>query len=288
MRHPRAFQTLQTHARDSGGESAYFHVISRVAGRELLFGDQEKEQFRKLLGKQLKFSGLRAIAWCFMGNHFHLLLEVPDKETALEGWSEEDVLGRLTVLSDELSTKMLLSQLAIYKRSGYQEGIAEIAEGVRRRLFDLSAFMKELKQRFTGWFNRCHGRVGTLWEGRFKSVLLEKGEAVRMVAAYIDLNPVRAGLCENPEDYRWCSYAAAAAGGAEARRGLARAFERVKWTAKLAGDYRMILFGQGQEVIGGATPLGYVPPKRGFARERPRNEQKLWTRAVGACQVEFC
>jgi len=40
----------------------------------------------------------------------------------------------------------------------------------------------------SGWFNRRHGRVGTLWEGRFKSVLLEKGEAVRMVAAYIDLN----------------------------------------------------------------------------------------------------
>ena len=43
--------------------------------------------------------------------------------------------------------------------------------------------MKELKQRFTGWFNPHHGRVGTLWEGRFKSVLLESGEAVRMVAA---------------------------------------------------------------------------------------------------------
>ena len=103
-------------------------------------------------------------------------------------------------------------------------------------------------------------------------MLLERGEAVRMVAAYIDLNPVRAGLCENPEDYRWCSYAAAVAGEKEARRGLAHAFGRVKWTAKLAGDYRMILFGQGQEVVGGATPRGYVAPKRGFARERVREE----------------
>ena len=62
------------------------------------------------------------------------------------------------------------------------------------------------------------------------------------------------------------------AGEQEARRGLAHAFGRVKWTAKLAGDYRMILFGQGQEVIGGATPRGYVAPKRGFARERVREE----------------
>jgi len=82
------------------------------------------------------------------------------------------------------------------------------------------------------------------------------------------------GQCENPEDYRWCSYAAAVAGEKEARRGLAHAFGRVKWTAKLAADYRMILFGQGQELIGGATPRGYVQPKRGFERERVRAELK--------------
>ena len=149
------------------------------------------------------------------------MLEVPDKESALEGWSEEDLLERLTILRDEASTKMLLSQLEMFRRTKNKRGIADIVEGVRRRLFDLSAFMKELKQRFTGWFNRHHGRVGTLWEGRFKSVLLESGEAVRMVAAYIDLNPVRAGLVDDPKDYRWCSYAAAVAGDREARRGLA-------------------------------------------------------------------
>ena len=67
MRPPRAFQI-------SRGGISYFGVISRVAGRELIFGEQEKEQFRKLLDKQLEFSGLRAIAWCFMGNHFILPL----------------------------------------------------------------------------------------------------------------------------------------------------------------------------------------------------------------------
>jgi len=145
MRQPRAFQTQ---FRDSGGESAYFHVISRVAGREWLFGDEEKEQFRKLLGKQLQFSGLRAMAWCFMGNHFHLLLEVPEKEAELEGWTEQDFLDRLQLLGDETSTKLLLSQVEMFRGNGNQEGIRDIAEGVRRRLYDLSAFMKELKQRF--------------------------------------------------------------------------------------------------------------------------------------------
>jgi len=70
------------------GQSNCCHVISRVAGRGLVFGDEEKEFFRTLLAKQLKFSGLRCLAWCFMGNHFHLLFEVPDKERALASWTE--------------------------------------------------------------------------------------------------------------------------------------------------------------------------------------------------------
>ena len=66
---------------------------------------------------------------------------------------------------------------------------------------DVSAFMKELKQRFSIWFNRSHKRFGTLWAERFKSVLIENAaSALRTVAAYIDLNPVRAGLVEDPKE----------------------------------------------------------------------------------------
>ena len=77
-----------------------------------------------------------------------MLVEVPDKETALEGWTEKDFLDRLTKLSDETSTKMILSQSEMFEGTDNKEGIAEIEESVRRRLFDLSAFMKELEQRF--------------------------------------------------------------------------------------------------------------------------------------------
>ena len=61
------------------------HVVSRTAGQEILFGDRDKETFQKILFKQLKFSGLKVIAWCFMGNHFHLVLEVPERELAVTG-----------------------------------------------------------------------------------------------------------------------------------------------------------------------------------------------------------
>jgi hypothetical protein len=82
--------------------------------------------------------------------------------------------------------------------------------------------MKSLKQRFTRWFNRQHERKGTLWEERFKSALVESGLAARTVAGYIDLNPVRANMVKEAEDYRWCSFAEAAAGNPRAREGLQR------------------------------------------------------------------
>jgi len=87
-------------------------------------------------------------------------------------------------------------------------------------MYDLSEFVKDLKQRFAVWYNKEHERTGTLFEARFKSVLVEDGRARRMMAAYIDLNPVRAGIVEDPVDYPWCGYANAVGGNAELRAGI--------------------------------------------------------------------
>ena len=74
-----------------------------------------------------------------------------------------------------------------------------------KRMNDVSVLMKELKQRFSVWYNKSHNRFGTLWAERFRSILVEdRPEVVRTVAAYIDLNPVRAGMVEDPVDYRYC------------------------------------------------------------------------------------
>ena len=73
-------------------------------------------------------------------------------------------------------------------------------------MYDISIFIKELKGRFAQWYNQRHDRYGVLWAERFKSVLLEGGEALAAVAAYIELNPVRAGLCADPKDYRYCGF----------------------------------------------------------------------------------
>jgi putative transposase len=98
------------------------------------------------------------------------------------------------------------------------------------------------------WYNRRHGRYGVLWADRFKSVLIEGGEALAAVAAYIELNPVRAGLCADPKDYRYCGYAEALAKGSSlAREGISIVLgqsDAISWK-EVSRQYRKYLFVQG-------------------------------------------
>ena len=66
--------------------------------------------------------------------------------------------------------------------------------------------MRELGQRYVQYFNRRHGRTGTLWEGRFRSSVTESARYVLACYRYIELNPVRAALAERPEHYEWSSH----------------------------------------------------------------------------------
>jgi hypothetical protein len=133
--------------------------------------------------------------------------------------------------------------------------------------------MQRLKQRFTQWFNRHKGRKGTLWEERFKSVLVEGADAtLATMAAYIDLNPVRAGIVEDPKDYRWCGYGAAVAGNRKAQTGLRsviaggeRVSEEKHSCPNALAKYRLWLFGQAEEREG-RTETG-EPLRQGFKRE---------------------
>ncbi|HRN74894.1 transposase [Ottowia sp.] len=75
----------------------------------------------------------------------------------------------------------------------------ETAEGV-------PLMMQGLGRAYVRWFNRCHGRSGTLWEGRYRSTLIESERYLLACMVYIDLNPVRAGIAVAPADYRWSSH----------------------------------------------------------------------------------
>ncbi|SDU21814.1 transposase [Pseudomonas orientalis] len=75
-----------------------------------------------------------------------------------------------------------------------------------------SLLMKGLGQRYVQYVNRTYQRTGTLWEGRFRSCLVQQENYVLACYRYIEMNPVRAGMVAHPGDYRWTSYRANAQG----------------------------------------------------------------------------
>ncbi len=238
-------------SKDGGTKPILYHAISRVVDRRFVFMERECEAFRMFMRMYENFSGCRVLSYCVMSNHFHLLLEVPPM--AVGGISDELLLQRLSALYSEAFVAGVAMELAEARKAGASlEGVEDVSLGEARvaeiharftyRMHDLSEFMKGLLIRFTRWFNRTRARTGTLWEERFKSVIVESGTAARTMAAYIDLNPVRAGMVTDPADYRWSSYGEAVGGGTKgngkkAREGLVRAyfcdqgvgFEAEKW-----------------------------------------------------------
>ncbi len=115
-------------------------------------------------------------------------------------------------------------------------------------MFDLSQFMKTFKQRFSVFYNANHARRGTLWEERFKSVLIEEEAHAQLVtSAYIDLNPVRAGIVQDPQEYRWSGYGEAVASAGEARQGIAQLFVNEDVAEEeILPRYRQILHAKGE------------------------------------------
>ena len=115
--------------------------------------------------------------------------------------------------------------------------------------------------------NRRQDRFGTLWAERFKSVVVEdQPTSLEAVAAYIDLNPVRAGLVDDPKDYRFCGYASALAGNKLAREGL-MSFQGGESWQECSRAYRMRLFvGGGDTKQSGKVVLDKEKIKEVLAR----------------------
>ena len=237
-----------------------YHCVSRVVDRRFAFGKDEKEKLRTYMRMYESFSGCRVLAYCFMCNHVHLLLEVAPLQVG--GLSDGELLQRLGCIYDPWVVGEVAKRLKEYRDSGSDELARELHERYTYRMHSLSEYMKGFMQRFTQWFNRRHERTGGLWEDAFKSVLVEDGVASRTMAAYIDLNPVRAGMVGDPAEYRWSSYGEAMGGGPrgngkKARAGLVRAIMAHKgyaadarhWAGDVSKQYRMLLLAEGEEKL---------------------------------------
>ncbi|MCW5557246.1 MAG: transposase [Verrucomicrobiae bacterium] len=219
-------------------QPAVYHCISRVVGAQFLLDDLAKEKLSEILLKLAKFCGIQIITYCFLSNHFHLLIRVPPLH-ARQDIPDAELLRRLEDFYGKKGVLTVLAREGIEKRGGID---ADLRQSLLERMGEVSAFMKEFKQRFSRWYNRQHGRFGTLWAERFKSLLVEDTPGtVRTLAAYIDLNPVRAGLVSDPKDYRFCGYTAALSGSKVLQAGLMSCLKPGSW-GEAAAEYRRHLF----------------------------------------------
>ena len=226
------------------GSAGVYHCIMRTAGGQRLLEAGDKEVLRRMLWKVAAFSAVEVLAYCVLSNHYHVLVRVADREEVVV--SREELLRRYGALYQRSGTPGYpdAQQMELVLGAGDEAALRWEAR-LRARMEDVSAFMKTLNQRFSVWYNRTHGRFGTLWAARFKSVIVQNDPVcLQTVAAYIDLNPVRAGLVTDPGDYRWSSYGEAMGGGSAPQGGLAQVVGQRDWKHAVA-DYRMVLFGKG-------------------------------------------
>lgn len=216
-------------------DSAVYHCTSRIVGGAFLLHDLQKEHFRKLIWTLADFCGVQVITHTVMSNHFHVVVRVPKPAPV----SDQELERRVRVLYPKRSNYVQAIEQDLEKSGKIS---TQLRQRLLKRMGDISMFLKELKQRFTRLYNREHDRYGTLWAERFKSTLVEDApELIQPVAAYVDLNSVRAGLEEDPKDYRFCGYAEALAKDGKAREGLASILPGKSWREQMQ-HYRKLLF----------------------------------------------
>ena len=219
MRYPRLLLRAQGN---------HFHVVSRIVGRAFFIGEREKGVFHGIMRRLEKYAGVQVLSYCLMDNHVHLLLRTEEIDGDAIG--DGELIRRIGGMYSKGLARELEWQLDHWRKKESPKQIAYWRERYLDRLGNLSEFMRLLKNNFSKWFNAVNDRCGVLWEDRYKVVLVEESAAVLMkIAAYIDLNPVRAGLVRDPGKYRWSGYGEASGSGswkgrkrAEARRGIGR------------------------------------------------------------------
>ncbi len=230
----------------SSDVSSVVHVTRRCVSGQYLLDAHSKEVFVAMLRKTELFSGIEVLNYCVMDNHYHLLLRIP-------AGNEEDrhpievLIKRYRILYGDGPGRGGYPDVARLKTilEREDEESAYWRKRLSLRMEDLSAFMKTLNQRFSIWYNDHHLRYGTMWAGPFQAGVVEDDHsALAAVSAYIDLNPVRAGMVNDPKEYRWSGFGSAMAGNTASGKGLAQVMGMDDWNNARA-QYRVFLYSKG-------------------------------------------
>ena len=202
----------------------FYHVVSRIGGKRFLIDGKEKSILLGMIRAAAAFSGVELYTFAIMSNHFHLLVRVPRKKAV----SDAELLRRMEALYGTPRFRKVLEKWEKWTERKQEWRVLDEKARMRARMYDLSQFCKTFKETYTQDYNRRHENTGTIWEGRFKSILLEGSyRAMMTVAGYIHLNPVRAAMADAPEDARNAGYGAACHGDFAAQDGLRALVSRV-------------------------------------------------------------
>ena len=166
---------------------AWYHLYARAAGRDGEHPLAPKRAQRKMLDllrfyARVYFVGVAGYA--VMGNHYHAVVRFEDPRPV-----DRAELRRRALRLYPDHKKMLDAWTAAQW------------ERFRARLFDVSELMRNVQAAFARWFNAHHGRKGRFWGERFKSTLLEDERAALECLLYVELNAVRAGMVQRPEEH---------------------------------------------------------------------------------------
>ena len=191
-------------------DTPYYHVVARCVRRAWLWGFDEYAgcdySHRKtwVLERLTLLSSMFAIdicAYAVLSNHYHLVLKV-DRERAMT-WSHAEVMARWTML---FGTPVLVERWRTGQASTAEAQVAlSIIEGWRTRLYDISWFMRCLNQHLAQRANAEDSCTGRFWQGRFRSQALVDQVGLLTAMAYVDLNPVRAGIATTPAESEFTS-----------------------------------------------------------------------------------
>jgi hypothetical protein len=190
----------------SDEEPGFFHCVSRCVRRAFLCGvdhasGKDFEHRRQWIEDRIfKLAGSFSVsiyAYAVMSNHFHVVLR--SDPHAPRQWTDREVAERwLAIFPGSISNRddpacVERATLALLSN-------AERLDVIRQRLGSISWFMRALNEPIARWANREDGCSGRFWEGRFKCQALLDEQAILSCMAYVDLNPVRAGMCETLRD----------------------------------------------------------------------------------------
>ena len=192
--------TIRRSAQISLGETPYYHCIARCVRRAFLCGEDDYtgQDFNHRRGwlvsrlkRQASIFGIDICAYAIMSNHYHVVLSVDRRR--VQRWSDDEVIERWTRLfhGPLLVQRRLAGESLTTAESAT---VKEIAAIWRNRLHDISWFMRCLNEHIARRANAEDECTGRFWEGRFKSRALLDEAALLSCMAYVDLNPIRAGM----------------------------------------------------------------------------------------------